>query len=370
MPSFKELGITNKLVKGLNEFDIHTPTEVQELAIPFLVETGTDFVCRAQTGTGKTAAFGLPLLQRINPKSDKVQALVLVPTRELAKQVAKHLFKYTKYTEKIFTEAVYGGDKIGIQVKALERRTHIIVATPGRLIDLLKLNAVDLSTVKRVILDEADEMLSMGFRDNLGQILDRIPGRESMWLFSATIPDGIQKLVKRYMSHDAKHLLLESKDILQDAISHQFIRCPIEDKPERIVEFLERHEGERGLIFCRSKAGAVKLGQILNDEGFTNSVLQGDLSQKDREKIMRAFRKERIQYLVSTDVAGRGIDIEGLSFVIHHQLPEQTETYIHRSGRTARAGRTGISLALIAGRDGQRMKKLEQELNIRFQQIA
>ena len=370
MSDFHTLGINKKLIRGLNEFGIYEPTEVQDQAIPFLVNDGGDFVCRAQTGTGKTAAFGLPLLQRINPKSDKVQGLVLVPTRELAKQVAKHFFKYTKHTDKIFTEAVYGGDKIGIQVKALARKTHIVVATPGRLIDLLKLDAIDLSTVKHVILDEADEMLSLGFRNELGQIIDRMPGRQSMWLFSATIPVGIQKLVKHYMSHDAKHILLESKDILQEAISHQFIRCPIEEKPERIVEFLERHGGERGLIFCRSKAGAVRLGQILSDEGFANAVLQGDLSQKDREKIMRAFRKERIQYLVSTDVSGRGIDIEGLSFVIHHQLPEQTETYIHRSGRTARAGRTGISLALIAGRDGQRMKQLEQELKIRFQQIA
>lgn len=370
MPSFKELGIKNKLVKGLNEFGIHEPTEVQELAIPFLVETGTDFVCRAQTGTGKTAAFGLPLLQRINPKSDKVQGLILTPTRELAKQVAKHLFKYTKYTDKIFTEAVYGGDKIEIQVKALARPTHIIVATPGRLIDLLKMQAVDLSNVKRVILDEADEMLSMGFREHLTRIINETPIRESLWLFSATIPEGIQKLVKNYMSHDAKHLLLESKDIMQDAILHQYIRCQIEEKPERIVEFLERRGSERGLIFCRSKAGAIKLGETLNREGYSNAVLQGNLSQKDREKVMRSFRKERIQYLVTTDVAGRGIDIEGLSFVIHHQLPENSEIYIHRSGRTARAGRTGISFCLIAGRDSQRLKKLEHELKIKFQQLA
>ncbi len=370
MSRFKELGINNKLIKGLNELGIHDPTEVQEKAIPFLVENGSDFVCRAQTGTGKTAAFGLPLLQRIRPNSDKVQGLILTPTRELAKQVAKHLFKYTKYTDKIFTEAVYGGDKIEIQVKALARPTHIIVATPGRLIDLLKMQAVDLSQVKRVILDEADEMLSMGFREHLTKIINETPNRESLWLFSATIPEGIQKLVKNYMSHDAKHLLLESKDILQDAITHQYIRCPIEEKLDRIVQFLERRGSERGLIFCRSKAGAIKLGEALNGEGYTNAVLQGNLSQKDREKIMRAFRKERIQYLVATDVAGRGIDIEGLSFVIHHQLPENAETYIHRSGRTARAGRTGLSFCLIAGRDSQRLKKLEHELKIRFQQIA
>ena len=370
MSDFKTLGINRYLVQGLDEMGITEPTEVQEKAIPFLMKEGTDFVCRAQTGTGKTAAFGLPLLERINPKSDKVQGLILTPTRELAQQVAKHLFKYTKYTYKVFTEAVYGGDKIETQVKALSRPTQIIVATPGRLIDLLNLDAVDLSTVKRVILDEADEMLTMGFREHLTRILNLTKDRESIWLFSATIPEDIQKLVKIYMSHDAKHLLLESKDIMQSAITHQFLRCQIEDKPARIAKFLEKRSEERGLIFCRSKAGAITLGKILNEMGFKTGVLQGNLSQKDREKIMRAFIKERIQYVVATDVAARGIDIEGLSFVIHHQLPENSEYYIHRSGRTARAGRTGISLALIAGKDAQKMHVIEKELKIRFKQVA
>ena len=369
MSTFKTLGISNKLIKGLDEIGIKEPTEVQEKAIPFLIEDGSDFVCRAQTGTGKTAAFGLPLLLRINPESDQVQGLILVPTRELAQQIAKHLFKFTKYTSKIFTEAVYGGNKIDLQIKALERRTHIIVATPGRLIDLLKVNAVDLSNVKRVILDEADEMLTMGFREHLTKIMNQTSNRESTWLFSATIPEDIQKLVKIYMSHDAKHLLLESRDVMNEAITHQFLRCQIEDKPARISKFLEKQGKQRGIIFCRSKAGAITLGEKLNELGFETGVLQGNLSQKDREKIMRAFRKERIQYIVATDVAARGIDIEGLSFVIHHQLPDQTEYYIHRSGRTARAGKSGISLALIAGRDAQRMHAIEKELKISFQQI-
>ena len=251
MSDFKTLGINRYLVQGLDEMGITEPTEVQEKAIPFLMKEGTDFVCRAQTGTGKTAAFGLPLLERINPKSDKVQGLILTPTRELAQQVAKHLFKYTKYTYKVFTEAVYGGDKIETQVKALLRPTQIIVATTGRLIDLLNLDAVDLSTVKRVILDEADEMLTMGFREHLTRILNLTKYRESIWLFSATIPEDIQKLVKIYMSHDAKHLLLESKDIMQSAITHHFLRYQIEDKPARIAKFLEKRSEERGLIFCR-----------------------------------------------------------------------------------------------------------------------
>lgn len=370
MNDFKSLGIADNLIQGLDALGIREPTEVQEKAIPFLIADGSDFVCRAQTGTGKTAAFGLPLLSKINPRSDKVQGLILVPTRELARQVAKHLFKFTKYTEKIFTEAVYGGDKIELQVKALARRTHIIVATPGRLMDLLKMKAVDLSTVKRVILDEADEMLTMGFREPLTKIMNQTGNRESTWLFSATIPEDIQKLVRIYMAHDARHLLLESRDILQAAITHQFLRCKIEEKPDRIAHFLEGKGKQRGLIFCRSKAGAITLGDKLNDRGFPTGVLQGNLSQKDREKIMRAFRKERIQHVVATDVAARGIDIEGLDFVIHHQLPEQTEYYIHRSGRTARAGKTGISFALIAGRDAQRMHKIEKELKISFQQIA
>lgn len=370
MSNFKSLGVSDNFIKGLNELGIKEPTEVQQKAIPFLMKEGSDFVCRAQTGTGKTAAFGLPLLSKIDTKSDKVQGLILAPTRELAQQIAKHLFKYTKYTDKIFTEAVYGGDKIDLQIKALSRRTHIIVATPGRLIDLLNVKAVDLSTVKRVILDEADEMLTMGFREHLTKIMNLTGNRESTWLFSATIPEDIQKLVKIYMSHDARQLLLESKDIMHHAITHQFLRCQIQDKPARIAKFLEKQGKRRGLIFCRSKIGAITLGETLNDMGFRTGVLQGNLSQKEREKLMRAFRKERIQFLVATDVAARGIDIESLSFVIHHQLPEQTEYYIHRSGRTARAGKSGISLALIAGRDAQRMHVIEKELKISFQQIA
>ncbi len=369
MSDFKTLGVSNNLIKGLNEMGIKEPTEVQSKGIPMLMEDASDFVCRAQTGTGKTAAFGLPLLQRMDPNLDRVQGLILAPTRELAKQIAKQLFKFTKYTHKIFTEAVYGGDKIEIQVKALDRTTHIVVATPGRLIDLLKLDALDLSVVKHVILDEADEMLSMGFREELETILKHTRKRKSTWLFSATLPDGIQKLITDFMSHNSRQLMLEGDEIMNSAITHQYIHCNIEDKFAIIERFLKRQKENRGMIFVRSKAGAIKLAEHLNEKGFLAGVLQGDLSQKERERVMRIFKRKETQILVATDVAARGIDIENLAFIIHHQLPEQTEYYIHRSGRTARAGKTGISFALVAGKDVKRMHDLQQELKIRFEQM-
>jgi len=265
----------------------------------------------------------LPLLHQIDSSKDEVQGLILSPTRELAQQIKKQLFKFTKYTEsKIFVEAVYGGEKIDRQIKNLKRTTHIIVATPGRLIDLIDKNAVNIKHINTLILDEADEMLSMGFKQELNRILKTTTGKRHTWLFSATMPEAIQSIIKTYMSQNA----------------------------------------------VRTKAGTQSLCKALGHEGFSVGALEGDMQQKERDKVMRAFKKENLQILVSTDVSARGIDVNDLTFVIHHQLPEHLEYYTHRSGRTARAGKTGSSIALVLPNELQRIKEIEKALGIKFKE--
>ena len=371
LKNFKELGVSAKLIKALSENKIVTPTEVQRVAIPHLLQEGGDFIAQAQTGTGKTAAFGVPLLQYIDPKIQKIQGLVLAPTRELAQQIGKQLFRFTRYyPERIFSECVYGGEAIEIQQANLNRPTHIVVATPGRLIDLLKAKALDLSSVRIAILDEADEMLSLGFKKDLETILGHLPGKRRTWLFSATMPKALRQIIKGYMSPVAHTVRLDRKNVVNPNIDHQYVICRIEDKFTEITRCIEARGEERGLVFCRSRAGTVNLAKHLTDEGFSVGVIQGELSQREREKVMRSFKKSRTQILVSTDVSARGIDVEDLKFVIHHQLPDQIEYYTHRSGRTARAGKSGVSIAFITGLDVKRLKEIERELDIRFKRLA
>lgn len=370
MHAFKELGIPDDLIQGITELGILKPTEVQQKAIPILVNDGSDFVAQAQTGTGKTAAFGLPLLTKIDPSQKVIQGLVIAPTRELAKQIGKQLFRYTKYADhKIFVEVLCGGDNIDRQSKALQRPTHIVVATPGRLIDLIKRKALTLSSVKHLILDEADEMLSMGFRKELTTIFGLTRQRGSTWLFSATIPGAIQQLVKDCMASNPQVLRIDKSHVVNRDIDHQFVVCTRDEKTDVIAKLLKHRKKERGLIFCRTKEGAITLGKQLTKREFPVAVMQGDLTQKERDTIMRSFKKERFQYLIATDVAARGIDVEGLSFVIHHQLPEQVEYYTHRSGRTARAGKSGTSIALIDPRERKRVARLEKDLGLSFNQL-
>ena len=369
--TFKELGIPSDLIQGLQELGIITPTEIQDKAIPHLMKDGGDLVAQAQTGTGKTAAFGLPLITKINPDSKEIQGLVIAPTRELAKQIGKQLFRYTKYSaKKIFVEVLSGGDNIDRQVSALQRPTHIVVATPGRLIDLIKRKALTLVSVKHLILDEADEMLSMGFKKELTQIFGLTRQRGSTWLFSATFPDAINALIKDCMSSKAHSLKIDKAHVVNRDIDHQFAICSRDEKTEYISGFLKRQKLNRGLIFCRTREGAIILGKQLTKLGFPVDVLQGDLTQKERDTVMRSFKKERTQFLIATDVAARGIDVEGLSFVIHHQLPEQMEYYTHRSGRTARAGRKGVSIVLIEPRERAKITKLENELDLSFSEAV
>tara|TARA_B100001057_G_scaffold153315_1_gene153449 strand:- start:5461 stop:6597 length:1137 start_codon:yes stop_codon:yes gene_type:complete len=371
LKNFKELGVSAKLIKALSENKIVTPTEVQRVAIPHLLQEGGDFIAQAQTGTGKTAAFGVPLLQYIDPKIQKIQGLVLAPTRELAQQIGKQLFRFTRYyPDRIFSECVYGGEAIEIQQANLNRPTHIVIATPGRLIDLLKAKALDLSSVRIAILDEADEMLSLGFKKDLETILGHLPGKRRTWLFSATMPKALRQIIKGYMSPVAHTVRVDRKNVVNPNIDHQYVICRIEDKFTEITRCIEARGEERGLVFCRSRAGTVNLAKHLTDEGFSVGVIQGELSQREREKVMRSFKKSRTQILVSTDVSARGIDVEDLKFVIHHQLPDQIEYYTHRSGRTARAGKSGVSIAFITGLDVKRLKEIERELDIRFKRLA
>ena len=369
MSTFQELGIPADLIQGLEELGIITPTDVQLQAIPFLMENGGDLIAQAQTGTGKTAAFGLPLLTKINPKSREIQGLVIAPTRELAKQIGKQLFRYTKYSAKVFVEVVSGGDKIDRQIAALQRPTQIVVATPGRLVELVKQKALSLEAVRYLVLDEADEMLSMGFKKELVQIIAFTRQRRATWLFSATFPDSIQQLIKVCMSATPRTLTIDRSHVVNRDIDHRFAVRARDEKTEFIAEYLDEHDDERGLIFCRTKAGAITLGKQLAKLGHQVDVLQGDLTQLERDKVMRSFKKERTRVLIATDVAARGIDVDGLAFVIHHQAPDQLEYYTHRSGRTARAGRKGVSITLIEPRERAKIQRIGDDLGVSFSEM-
>ncbi|WP_054851043.1 DEAD/DEAH box helicase [Olleya sp. ITB9] len=371
MMTFRDLGLDKNYVKSLKEVGIKTPTQIQEQAIPILLKKTTDFIGLAQTGTGKTAAFGLPVLHKINPKKDAVQAVIIAPTRELVQQIKKQLFKFTKYNNtKIFLEGVYGGEKIDVQLKNVARTTHIIIATPGRLVDLINRGAVNLSEVKTIILDEADEMLSMGFKNDLTTILSGVTGPKNTWLFSATMSDDLKAIVKRYIADEAIRLEIDRTSIVNQNITHFFVETSLHEKSSTVMRLLEDREDQRGIIFTRTKAGAQALKHQLETEGFNVGALEGDMQQKERDKVMRAFKNTSLQLLISTDVSARGIDVNDLAFVMHHQLPEHIEYYTHRSGRTARAGKKGESIALILGNEYKDLKKIEQTLGIKMKQIT
>ncbi len=369
METFKQLGVSENLLKALTEMKISKPSEIQEKAIPFLLKNTSDFIGQAQTGTGKTIAFGIPLLQRIKANENHIQALILSPTRELCQQIAKQLFKLTKHTEKVFVEAVFGGERIDIQIRNLQRPTQIVVATPGRLIDLLQKEAINLSHVKTIVLDEADEMLSMGFKDDIDTILDKIHKNSNTWLFSATLPDGLRSLILKYMSPDVQTVQISKTEVVNGLIEHQFFICEISQKFDYLVQFLQSQGAARGIVFCRTKADAQVIARKLVAKNIVADAIHGDLEQRDREKVMRAFKNKKVQVLVATDISARGIDIEGLAYVAHYQLPDQMEYYTHRSGRTARAGKRGISIAFVTKDDLKMIKEIEKKLNIKFTKI-
>lgn len=366
LKNFKDLGVKPYFIQAMKEMGVNKPTEIQERSIPKLLDNNIDYIGKAQTGTGKTIAFGIPLLQKINPKKDEIQALVLAPTRELAQQIKKQLFKLTKFSEqKIFCETVYGGEKIDIQIKNLERTTHVVVATPGRLCDLLDRSAIDISAIKMLVLDEADEMLSMGFLPDLNRILKFSTASKNTWLFSATFPNALSSLVKTYMN-DPVRVEVEANQIMNENISHKYISTTLPKKLDVLVAFVESRGTEKGIVFCKTKLGAQKLREELSEEGFSAVALEGDMGQRDREKSLRSFKNGASQLLICTDVAARGIDVPNVNFVIHYQLPENTEYFLHRSGRTARGGNKGLSLAIVLSKELEDLQALQKEFKIYF----
>lgn len=371
MSTFKELGISNELIKGLKENNINKPTAIQEKAVPYLLKEYTDFIGKAQTGTGKTMAFGLPILQTIDTSKPVIQALVICPTRELGQQIAKQFFKVTRYVpEKIFTEAVYGGEYIEIQIEKLQRPTHIVVATPGRLKDLLERKAISLRDVNTVVLDEADEMLSMGFKDDITTILNHTGKERKLWLFSATIPPSLKQIIDDYMSEDAFKIEIDVQNVVNRDIEHQYVQCiDKKDKLNSLLEFFRVQGNARGIVFCKTKDGAQSLSKQLIARNFSAEALHGDLQQRDREKVMRAFQNKKVQILIATDMASRGIDVDNLQYVIHYQLPEQLEYYTHRSGRTGRAGKRGLSISFVTSTEMMRLKRIETQLKIEILKV-
>ena len=371
MSNFKSLGVPSHFVKALNEINILQPTEVQEKVIPYLLEFNGDLIVQSPTGTGKTIAFGLPLINRVNPKNKGVQALILTPSRELGIQISKHLFKLTKYLpDKVFVEAVYGGEHIIKQIEALKRPTHIIVATPGRLKDLCQRKDVDLSGVRTVVLDEADEMLSMGFKEEVDFLLKQTQSQRDTWMFSASMPADVLDLIRLHFKKGAERIRIEKNNLVNKNIEHRYILTSIEGKNDLILQFLRAKVGERGVIFCRTRAATQQLADNLKKSGYQAEALHGDMSQAQRDRVMKRFKEHSLQLLIATDVAARGIDVNDLTHVIHYSLPDDDAYYTHRSGRTARAGKKGISLSILTNRDMRKFDALEKRLKLKMTKIS
>lgn len=369
MTTFNQLGLSSPVLKVLSELGFETPTAIQAQAIPHLMSGNTDLIGLANTGTGKTAAFGLPLLERIDLQAHYTQALVLAPTRELGQQIAKQLEGFGKYLPKVNVLAVYGGAPISNQMRALRQPQHIIIATPGRLIDLIERKAVNLSQLKYLVLDEADEMLNMGFKEAIDRILSYMPKEKSTWLFSATMPNEIKRIVNRYMNNPVE-VKVDSNHQVNVNIEHQYTVVSQSDKMEALVRFLDADPDMRGLVFCRTKHETKKLAEQLIQKNYKVDALHGNLSQPQRDRVMKRFRDKHVQVLIATDVAARGIDVNDLSHVFHHTLPDDFSYYTHRSGRTARAGKTGISIAFIGGREVHKVQQIERQLGISFSKEA
>ncbi|MBL6873613.1 MAG: DEAD/DEAH box helicase [Flavobacteriales bacterium] len=370
MKSFSELGLSKSLLQVLPELGFETPSPIQEQSIPLLNEKPQDFIGLAQTGTGKTAAFGLPLLDRVNPDQKDTQALILAPTRELGQQIAGQLEIFAKYLPNITIQSVYGGASIVVQMKDIKRKTpQIVIATPGRLLDLMRRKVLDLSTIRFVVLDEADEMLNMGFKEDLDDILAYTGDTKNTWLFSATMPKEIRHIVKSYMSNPVE-VKVSTGNQVNENIEHQYAVVKSSDKFEGLKRVLDVEEGFRGVIFCRTRIKTQQLADDLNKSGYQSEALHGDLSQAQRDRVMKRFKNHTLQVLVATDVAARGIDVNDLTHVIHYALPDDPSYYTHRSGRTARAGKKGISLSLLTNRDMRKLDNLEKSLKLKIDKIS
>lgn len=363
--SFTDLGISAPLLKAISELKIVNPTEIQQKCISLVINDTADLVAVAKTGTGKTAAFGLPLLQLIDIKQSAVQAVILVPTRELGQQIFKSLEGFAKYLPEVSIAATCGGIPIKPQIERLSSSTHIIVATPGRLIDLIQRKAVNLSAAKFLVLDEADEMVSI-LKESLDEIVAELPTKHRTLLFSATMPGTVKQLVQNYLSKKVQQVTADMETVGNLGIDHQYIVVDPIEKLDVLMHFLNSREGERGIIFCKTKAAVNKLAKNLAINRFSSGALHGSLSQGIRDRIMEQFREGHINILVATDLAARGIDVKEISYVVNYHLPDVHEVYVHRSGRTARAGAKGLSLTVLQAEEVLEIAEFEKALGIKF----
>ncbi|MBK0380357.1 DEAD/DEAH box helicase [Mucilaginibacter segetis] len=365
MNPFIELGIRHDIVNAITELGFENPTPIQEQSIPVLLTGSNDFVGLAQTGTGKTAAFGLPLLELINFEENYPQALVLCPTRELCLQITNDIKNYAKNMNSVHVVAVYGGASISDQLRQIKRGVQIVVATPGRMLDIINRKAIDFSQVKYVVLDEADEMLNMGFQEDIDSILSTTPENKKTWLFSATMPSEVRRIAKKYMT-DPHELTMGEKNTGNENIDHEYYVVRARDKYAAFKRIVDFNPEIFGIVFCRTKIETQDIAEALIKDGYNADSLHGDLSQQQRDKVMKRYRDRSLQLLIATDVAARGIDVNDVTHVINYSLPDEIENYTHRSGRTARAGKTGVSIAIINSKELGKIRQIERVIGKKF----
>jgi len=364
MITFKDFGLNSKLEKSLEDLNFVKPTLIQEKVIPFILETERDVIALAQTGTGKTAAFSLPIINNIGKKN--LEAIILAPTRELAIQISKDIAEFSKYSKNVKVLPVYGGERIDIQIRALRKGINIVVGTPGRVNDLIRRNILRLNNIKYLVLDEADEMLDMGFKEELDTILEEIPETRQTLLFSATMPRSVSNIAKNYM-HNAKEITSGEKNIGSENVSHEYYVVQARDRFEALKRILDSLPGVYSILFCRTRRETQGVADKLKQANYDTEAIHGDVSQSMRTKIMDNFKNKRIQLLVATDVAARGIDVKDLTHIINYNLPDKDEIYTHRSGRTGRASNKGISISILNTREVNRIANLENSIGKKFE---
>lgn len=365
MTAFKELGLEEYLLKAIADIGFETPSEVQEKAIPILLDRETDMVSLAQTGTGKTAAFGFPMLQKINVDSRTTQGLILSPTRELCLQITNEMVNYGKYMPGLNVTAIYGGASITDQARQIKRGSQIIVATPGRMKDMIGRGLVDISKIEYCVLDEADEMLNMGFYEDITEILSHTPKDKSTWLFSATMPKEVSTIAKKFM-HTPVEITVGTRNTGAENVSHEYYLVNARDRYNALKRLADANPDIFSVVFCRTKRDTQKVAEQLIEDGYNAAALHGDLSQSQRDLVMKSFRNHQIQMLVATDVAARGIDVDDITHVINYQLPDEIETYTHRSGRTGRAGKTGVSMVIVSKSEVRKIRAIEKIIQKQF----
>src|SRR6056300_1271318 len=366
MTTFKSLGLNASLLKAVEKLGFEAPTEVQEKVIPLLLQDKTDLVALAQTGTGKTAAFGFPMLQHIDLRTNKTQGLVLSPTRELCLQITNEMEQYGKELNSINIVAVSGGANITEQAKKIKRGAHIVVATPGRLKDMIRRKLVDISTIHFCVLDEADEMLNMGFYEDIKSILTHTPNTKNSWLFSATMPPEVHTIAKKFMKSPVE-ITVGTKNAGTKNVDHHYFIVGARERYTALRAVIGMHPTIFGCVFCRTKIETQKVAEKLIQDGHKAAALHGDLSQNQRDAVMQSFRKKKIQLLIATDVAARGIDVDDITHVVNYQLPDEIETYTHRSGRTGRAGKTGVSMVIVSKSEVRKIKSIERIIKKQFE---